>query len=192
MDGPVDKGLVRQLVEGTIAEDDATRLQRMAQKDPERFFTYLEVLQERVPWKHPILLRLTDRLYIVRNEQGRRVVMCECGHDLGDYRRNWKLQCRVRVRRTLAEFKQVYDLEPACPEPGWQEIREFFCPGEHAAQLAVEIVPPGYPVVFEMLPDLDRFYRESLGRPLPDEAPHWYEDHTPSVTRAWAEAGRRS
>lgn len=184
----IDKGLVRQLVEGRIDDGDAVRLMRMARKDPGRFFTYLEVLQERVPWNHPILLRISDHLYIVRNERGERVVMCECGHDFGDYRRNWKLGCRIRVRRTLEEFKQVYDPEPACPEPGWQEIREFFCPGEHAAQLAVEIVPPGYPLVFEMLPDLDLFYREYLGRPLPDESPDWYCDRTHERTRAWAEA----
>jgi len=70
------------------------------------------------------------------------------------------------------------------PEPGWQEIREFFCPG-CATQHAVEVVAPGYPVVFEMLPDLDKFYRDYLGRPLPDESAEWYEDRSAEVTAGW-------
>jgi len=46
-------------------------------------------------------------------------------------------------------------------------------------------VAPGYPIVFEMLPDLDKFYRDYLGQPLPDESPDWYEDHTAKVTASW-------
>jgi acetone carboxylase gamma subunit len=80
----------------------------------------------------------------------------------------------------------VFDPAPGCPEPGWQEVREFFCPCPNAEQLAVEVVPPGYPVIFEMLPDLDTFYREILGKPLPDEAPEWYADKTSEVTAQWA------
>ena len=79
----------------------------------------------------------------------------------------------------------MYDPAPACPEPGWQEVREFFCP-DCASQLAVEVVAPGYPVVLEMLPDLDKFYREYLGQPLPDERPDWYRDRTENVTSTWA------
>jgi acetone carboxylase gamma subunit len=40
-----------------------------------------------------------------------------------------------------------------------------------------------------MLPDLDKFYREYLGRPLPDEAGDWYEDRSAQITREWAKAG---
>ncbi len=183
----VDKDLIRQLVDGTISRDNARRLIRMERKDHERFFNYLEVLQERVPWTERILLRLSDHLYIVAKQGGGRVVKCDCGQEFGDYRANWKLTALINVRRTHEEFAEVYHPAPACPEPDWQEIREYYCP-RCQAQLAVEIVPPGYPVVMEMLPDLDRFYREFLGRPLPDEAAEWYQDHTHRTTRRWLDA----
>jgi acetone carboxylase gamma subunit len=64
-------------------------------------------------------------------------------------------------------------------------VREFFCP-DCAAQHSVEVVAPGYPVVFEMLPDLDKFYRDYLGQPLPDEAGDWYADRTADLTQRWA------
>lgn len=173
----VDKDLIRQMVDGVISKENANRLLRMERKDKERFWNYLDVLQSRVKWKDTILLRLNDHLYIVQKAKGGRVVKCDCGHEYGDYRSNWKLQCLVRARTTLSEFKEVYTPEPACPEPEWQEIREFYCP-TCAAQLAVEVVPPGYPLVFEMLPDIDRFYREFLGRRLADESDEWYQDTT--------------
>lgn len=181
----ISQDLIAQLVEGRIDDDNATRLLKLPRKDADRFQKYIAVLQARVAWQDTILLRLGDNLYIVRNASGGRVVKCACGHEFGDYRQNWKLGCRIRTRRTLDEMRQVYDPLPACPEPGWQEIREFFCP-ECATQHAVEVVAPGYPVVFEMLPDLDKFYREYLGTPLPDESPDWYRDKTDTVTGAWA------
>ena len=181
----ISKDLIAQMVEGKIDDDNLGRLQRLPRKDSDRFLKYLEVLQARVAWPDKILLRLGDKVYLVRNAAGERVVKCECGHAFGDYRQNWKLGCRIRVRRTLDEMRQVYDPAPACPEPGWQEVREFFCP-DCASQLAVEVVAPGYPVVFEMLPDLDKFYREYLGSPLPDESPDWYRDRTENITQSWA------
>lgn len=181
----ISEALIGQLIDGTIDSDNVTRLLRLAHKDKDRFFKYIAALQARVPWPDQILLRLGDNVYVVRNAVQARVVKCRCGHEFGDYRENWKLGCRIRVRRTLPEMLACYDPAPACPEPGWQEIREFFCP-DCATQLAVEVVAPGYPIVFEMLPDLDKFYREYLNRPLVDEAPDWYEDRTETVTRAWA------
>lgn len=181
----VDKDLIRQMVEGVISKENARRLLTMERKDHDRFWNYLEVLQERVKWKDRILLRLTDHLYIVHKPEGGRVVKCDCGHELGDYRANWKLGTLIRSRSTPEEFKEVYTPEPACPEPEWQEIREFYCPG-CMAQLAVEVVPPGYPLVFEMLPDLDRFYRDFMGRSLADESDNWYEDRTAAAVAKWA------
>lgn len=181
----ISKELIAQLIEGTIDEDNTNRLQRLPRKDQDRFLNYVAVLQSRVSWPDQILLRLGDRLYVVRNAANQRVVKCDCGHEFGDYRQNWKLGCKVRVRRTLAEMREVYDPAPACPEPGWQEVREFFCP-TCATQHAVEVVAPGYPVVFEMLPDLDKFYRDYLGQPLPDEAGDWYVDRTAELTERWA------
>ncbi|MCZ6893712.1 MAG: acetone carboxylase subunit gamma [Gammaproteobacteria bacterium] len=181
----VSKDLIRQLVDGTIDDDNAERLLKLPRKDKDRFFNYIEVLQERVPWQDKILLRLGDKLYVVLNANGDRVVQCECGNDFGDYRENWKLRCRIRTRKTLAEMSQVFAPAPAVPEPGWQEVREFFCPS-CATQHAVEVVAPGYPIVFEMLPDLDKFYRDYMGRPLADEADDWYEDRSSKVTSGWA------
>ncbi len=178
--------LVGQLIDGTIDADNVQRLLRMERKDKDRFFKYIEALQARVVWPDPILLRLGDSLYIVHKPAGGRVVKCRCGHEFGDYRRNWKLGCRIRTRRTQAEMLEVYDPAPACPAEGWQEIREFFCP-ECATQHAVEVVAPGYPVVFEMLPDLDKFYAEYLGRPLADADNAWYDDRTADITRSWGD-----
>lgn len=181
----VDKDLIRQMVDGVISHENAHRLISMNPKDKDRFWNYIEVLQERVKWSDKILLRLTDHLYVVQNAASERVVKCDCGHEFGDYRENWKLHSLIRARSTHDEFKEVYSPEPACPEPEWQEIREFYCPNCQA-QLAVEVVAPGYPLVFEMLPDMDRFYRDFLGHPLADESPEWYEDRTAKATAEWA------
>ena len=181
----VDKGLVEQLIEGTISREDARSLLKMDQKDPERFWTYLEALQERMPWDDTILLRIADHLYIVRKENGDRVVKCDCGQEFGDYRANWKLSALIRLRETPEEIEEIYYPSQACPDPEWVVIREFYCPG-CAAQLAVEVVPPGYPIVFEMLPDLDRFYRDFVERPLADAKPDWYQDRTHELTAGWA------
>lgn len=181
----VDVGLVRQLVEGTIDDANAMRLLKLGRKDRDRFWKYLQVLQERVPWDDTILLRVADKLYVVRNRSGQRVTKCECGQEFGDYRENWKLRCRIRTRSTQAEMDRVYDPKPAVPEAGWQEIREFFCPS-CASQLAVEVVSPGYPIVFEMLPDLDTFYRDYLDCPLHDAAADWYRDRTAELTKNWS------
>lgn len=183
-DYAVSRELIGQLVDGTIDQDNSERLLKMPRKDKARFFNYIAVLQERVKWPERILLRIGDHLYIVAKAQGERVVKCDCGHEFGDYRHNWKLGCRIRSRKTLEAMSQVFDPAPAVPEPGWQEVREFFCP-ECATQHAVEVVAPGYPVVMELLPDLDKFYREYLGQPLDDESPDWYQDKTPEVTARW-------
>jgi acetone carboxylase, gamma subunit len=185
-DPGISKELIAQLVDGQMDDDNVTRLLRLPRKDLDRFVKYIEVLQGRVAWPDQILLRLGDKLYVARNAQNQRVVKCDCGHEFGDYRQNWKLGCKIRTRRTLDEMREVYDPLPACPEPGWQEIREFFCP-TCATQHAVEVVAPGYPIVFEMLPDLDKFYREYLGTPLPDEAPDWYRDETEKLTSLWSQ-----
>ena len=139
---------------------------------------------ERLGWNVRVLLRLTDHLYVVQSETGGRTVRCDCGHDFGDYRVNWKLATSVRVRRTSEDFEEVYTPAYSAPEPGWMTVREYYCPG-CAAQLAVEVVPPGYPPVFDMLPDIDSFYRDFLGSPLDDESPEWFQDRTNQLTEKW-------
>jgi len=172
----VNKGLMKKLVNGDIADDDVTEMRRMEKKDHERFWTYLEVLQDVVEWDEKILMRLNDHLYIVAKGK-ERIVKCDCGHELGDYRVNWKLSCNMRVRETQQQMDEVYYPAAASPDAEWMELREYFCPG-CTAQLAVEVVPPGYPMIFEALPDLDRFYREYMNRPLSDESTEWFQDKT--------------
>lgn len=43
---------------------------------------------------------------------------------------------------------------PRIADPDWSVLREFYCPG-CATQLDVEVVPQGYPFIFNVEPDLD-------------------------------------
>jgi acetone carboxylase gamma subunit len=45
-------------------------------------------------------------------------------------------------------------------DPAWTVLREFSCPG-CAAQLDVEVVPRGYPFVFNFVPDIDSYERRT-------------------------------
>jgi acetone carboxylase gamma subunit len=174
---------VRLLVEGRLAPDDLKRLMKLQPKDPERFRHYIEYLRRTVPLDETILMRISEHLYIVENAAGERVVKCDCGHDFGDYQVNWKLAALIHVRETRADMAVVYHPIDAVPEEGWIEIREFYCPG-CASQLAVECVAPGYPVVFEFLPDLDAFYTDWVSLPLAS-APRELRDRTHEVTERW-------
>ena len=172
---------IRRLVEGELPLDMIHEMVRMPAKDPDRFFKYLEVLQERVAWDDRILARISDHLYIVAKDGGERVVKCDCGHELGDYRINWKMNALLYCRRTQEEIGEVFTVHG--PDHELVEVREFYCPGCQA-QLGVEVVPIGYPFVFEVLPDLDAVHANG-GRPLPDAAPDWFNDHTAKQAAAW-------
>lgn len=175
---------LRQLVDGTLPWETTRGLMRMENKDEDRFLKYVAVLQERVSWSEKILVRLAEHLYVVRKNDGARVTKCTCGHEFGDYRINWKLGCRVRVRKSEAELAEVISLDKLIPNPDLVEAREFYCPGCFT-QLAVEVVPVGYPLIFEVLPDIDAAYREQ-GHPLPDQSPDWFQDKTSELTQQWA------
>ena len=144
---------LRRLVEGSLPWDEVKKLIRLSPKDEDRFFKYLQVLQSRVPWDDRILLRISDHLFIVAKPDGRRITKCDCGFEFGDYRVNWKLSCRIFVRRSKDEIGEVVTIPEARHNTDLVEMREYYCPG-CLALLAVEIVPPGYPPIFEMLPDL--------------------------------------
>ena len=176
---------LKLLVQGNLDWEEVKKVIRLNPKDADRFWKYLGVLQGMVPWKDRILLRISDHLFIVAKEGGGRVVKCDCGHEFGDYRVNWKLACRIRVRRTHEEMAEVIPVEEAVNDPDLVEMREFYCPGCFA-QLGVEVVPIGYPPILEMLPDLDAFYRDWLGKPLEDERPDWYQDKTLERPAQWA------
>ncbi|MCX6000274.1 MAG: acetone carboxylase subunit gamma [Chloroflexi bacterium] len=181
----VSKNTIKLLIEGRLPWEETKKLLRMPHREQARFWKYLEVLQEKVQWKDMILLPLTDHLFIARKPNGSRVAKCSCGHEFGDYRVNWKFGCDVYVRKTAEEFAKVYTIDPCPIDPDLVEIREFYCPA-CSTLLAVENVPPGYPPLFDMLPDLDTFYREWLGRPLEDEDPNWFQDKTAELLSHWS------
>ena len=137
-------------------------------KDPARFDLYLQVLQERASFEDIILLPLAEHLFAVARN-GQRVVICDCGHEFGPMDRNWKHVARILVRDSEALLEEIYDTYHRC-DPNWMELREYYCPGCWSL-LEVEAVPPGYPLTFDFLPDLEGFYEDFLGEPLPERAP---------------------
>ena len=150
-------------------------------KDDDRFDKYVDILQERVPWSERILLPMGEHLYVVE-KSGERIVKCDCGHEFGDWRQNWKLSALIFVRDDTEKLQEIY---PGfrCPDPNLCEVREFYCPG-CGSLLKVETVPVGYPIIFDALPDIDAFYQEWLSRPLLGERE--FKDMTYDVTREWA------
>lgn len=155
--------VIADLIDGKLPWDQTKRIQS-SYKDTDRFDTYVEVLQGKVPWDDQILLPIGEHLFIVQKGPDR-IVKCECGQELGPYTDNWKLSSLVYVRDTKEKLEDLYPGWKAC-DPSLQEIREFICPG-CGTLLEVEAVPPGYPVTFDFLPDLEGFYGEILRRPLP-------------------------
>jgi acetone carboxylase gamma subunit len=156
------KDLIRDLIDGRLPWQ--TTKQVMSDfKDDGRFETYLEILQERVPWKERILLPLGEHLYIVQKGRGR-IVKCDCGHEFGPYTENWKLAASIYVRDNAEKLEEIYPGARKC-DPNWMEIREYYCPG-CMTQLETEAVTPGYPIVFDFVPDLEGFYRDWLKKPL--------------------------
>lgn len=156
------KDTIRDLMNGQLPWA-MTKSIMSGYKDEDRFFKTLEIQQERVAWKERILLPVGEHLSIVQKNDDR-IVKCDCGHEFGDYRENWKLQALIRVRDDVESIEEIYSTTDPC-DPEWMEIREFICPG-CLTLLEVEAAPPGYPIVFDFLPDLERFYDEWLGRPL--------------------------
>lgn len=174
----------RRLIDGELPWDDVKTLIKTTPKSKDRFWDYIEILQDRVKFKDKILMPLTDHIYIVAKQGGGRVVKCSCGYDLGDYRINWKLSCLIRVRKGEEEVGEIYQKRNSYINPEIFEVREYYCPGCYV-QLGVEVCPPGYPVIFEALPDLDAFYREWMGQALKDEDKSWFEDRTFGETAKW-------
>lgn len=160
----LDAATLGQLLDGELPWSDVHHIQS-SYKDPKRFDTYVRVLQSRVPWRDPIVLPLSPYLCIVKNGAGRYVVKCLCGQEFGDYRDNWKTSALIHVRDTEEKLQEIWP-GPRCPDPEKNEIREFFCPS-CGRQLEVDAVPPGYPILANFTPNLEAFYGEWLGRPLP-------------------------
>ena len=170
---------IERLVDGKLPWPRVQEIMKAA-KDSDRFDKWLRILQKQVSWSEPILLPLTPNLFIVQKGD-ERIVKCRCGHEFGDYRVNWKLSASIYVRDSEEKLQEIYrGIEQ--PDPAWVQVREYYCPG-CGAQLEVEAVPRGAPPDFEFLPDLDTFYREWVGRPLPEQQE--FADKTLDVVRGW-------
>jgi acetone carboxylase gamma subunit len=172
---------IEQLVDGTLPWPRVQEIMK-APKDRGRFAQWVAILQKRVRWAERILLPLTPHLYIVQKGRAR-IVKCDCGHEFGDYRINWKTAALIHVRDDAASLGEIYRGREM-PDPAWVQIREYYCPG-CAAQLEVESVPRGCPPDFEFLPDLDTFYREWLDQPLDDDGA--FVDKTLDAVAGWKE-----
>jgi acetone carboxylase gamma subunit len=157
------KEVIRDLIDGRLPWHQTKQIMS-AYKDEDRFIRYVEVLQERVSWQDQILLPLGNHIFIVQSGK-RRVTKCECGHDYGDYRKNWKLKALIYVRDTKKSLREIYPNSDIA-DPDWMEIREFICPSCGVLH-EVEACAPGYPILHDFEPDLEGFYREWLNMPLP-------------------------
>jgi acetone carboxylase gamma subunit len=158
------KKQIEDLIDGKLPFSEIHRMLSQF-KDPDRFDRCVSIYQERLGWEDTILLPYGIHLFIVQKKDGSRVVKCDCGHEFGDYKENWKLAALIHVRDSEESLQEIYPPMMHC-DPELMELREFFCPGCKAL-LEVEALPPGYPVVFDFLPDLETFYRDWLGRDLP-------------------------
>ena len=170
---------IEKLIDGELPWPRVQEIMKAA-KDVDRFDKWVQILQGRVSWSETILLPLSPNLFIVQKGE-ERIVKCRCGQEYGDYRVNWKLSASIYVRESEEDFKQIYRGSEQ-PDPAWTQIREYSCPG-CGAMLEVEAVPRGAPPDFDFLPDLDTFYSEWLGRPLPNKAE--FVDKTLETIKGW-------
>jgi acetone carboxylase gamma subunit len=160
-----DRKTLERMIDGDLSWDELKPI-ISGKKDSNRFDIILQILQSRVKWKEKIILPLHEHLYVV-SKNSQRIVKCDCGYEFGDYRENWKTKCRVRVRDTIEDIEELYPKYMGS-DPEWEELREYYCPGCFTL-LDTEAVPPGYPTIFNFLPDIDIFYEKWLGRKAPDK-----------------------
>lgn len=161
-----DKRTLERMIEGELTWEELRPI-ISGKKDPDRFEKILSILQEKVDWDEKIILPLHEHLYIVSKE-GKRIVKCDCGYEYGDYKKNWKEKCQIRVRDTQEEINELYPRDMGC-DVNWLELREFYCP-QCLTLLETESVPPGYPLIFNFLPDIDTFYDKWIGKKAPDKS----------------------
>lgn len=158
------KKQVKDLVSGDLVWDTLHKMLSMP-KDIERYSDYISVLQEQVAWEDRIILPLGPHLYIVETVKDKELITkCRCGHDFGDYTRNWKLDALVYIRDTEEKMNQVYPKLMA-PDTDWQVYREYYCPS-CGTMHDVEVPTPWYPVMHDFEPDLKTFF-EWVEQPAP-------------------------
>lgn len=160
------KTKIKDLVDGKI--DHETLHQMLSTpKDPERFATYIEILQERMDWDDKIILPLGPKLYIVQLKTSKEwVIRCECGHNFCNWKENWKLFAKIHVRDTQPKLEEIYPRLMAQTST-WQVLREYFC-SECGTLHDVEAPTPWYPVIRDFEPDIDTFYKDWVGLEVPE------------------------
>jgi len=90
---------LERLLENKASEDEIFRV-IASEKSPEiSFDAVIEYFQRKVPWGEKILLPLSKHLFIICKD-GKAIVKAACGYEFGDFRINWKVFSKVRVRRT--------------------------------------------------------------------------------------------
>lgn len=156
--------MTRALVNRELAWPDLLKLMRQP-KSPARFDETVKAFQSLVGWKEQILLPLGENLFVV-DKNGKAIIKTTAGAELCAWNENWKMKCRVIVRRTMADLEKVFPAEHLTIDTNLVELREWYCPVS-GTLLDVDCVPPAYPVEIDFTPDLGAFYRDWLGRQLP-------------------------
>lgn len=158
------KKQVSDLVKGDLDWETVHRMLSMP-KDADRYRLYMETLNENVDYDDKIILALGPHLNVVERTSDQEIVAkCDCGHDFGDYRKNWKLGALIYVRDSLEKMREIWP-ELMAPDTAWQVYREYYCPS-CGTQLDVEAPTPWYPVMHDFKPDLKTFF-EWLEIPAP-------------------------
>ena len=159
-----DKEVTRALVRRELGWPELFKLMREP-KSENRFDDMLAAMQEIVPWKEKILIPLGENLFIVA-KNGKAIIKTMAGAELCAWNENWKMKCRVIIRKTTADLKKVFPAEHLTIDSKLVEIREWICP-KSGMLLDVDCVPPTYPFEIDFTPDLKTFYEDWLGRKLP-------------------------
>ena len=90
---------------------------------------------------------------VISDSDGKKVIRCrKCQYEFCPATENYKNHALVK-ECALAKSGTLFH------ESKRFIFREFYCPG-YGAQLEVEAVPPGHPLVFSALPDIDGFYNQ--------------------------------
>lgn len=159
---------ISKMIDGKLDWETTLRMLSMP-KDKERFEMYLKALQEKVDFDDQIVLPLGPHLYIVSNAKTKKwETQCDCGHSFGDYRENWKLSALIYVRDNKDAMSEIYP-DLMSPDTDWQVYREYYCP-ECGSMLDVEAPTPWYPILHDFEPDIEGFYQDWVGLPLPPRA----------------------
>lgn len=161
-----DKAQIEKLIEGELPWEELQNEVLPDPKDPDRFETTIEVLQEKVDWDERILVPLNDHLFVIASGSDQ-LVKGECGQVFCEVDENWKMECDIRVRESEEEMLDLYS-KWETPDEDWTfQLREFFCPECHEL-VDVDAVPAGYPILKPFDPDIDVFYQEWLGQEVPE------------------------